>query len=399
MTALVPPGRKGWGFWLWVLAWIAVAAIAILIFRRDLLLTDWGGDLSIAHNALWGRDFVNVYTSGQLLLQDQLDILYDIPAYRAYQLELFDGGLKHHNYSYPPVTLLYTWLFALLPYWASLIVWLAGTGAFFVWAARPYLREAGLPAWVAVLAPASIVNAWAGHYGFLIGGLWLAAFHILPRRPALAGILIGCMIVKPHLAILAPIVLLYRREWRAFAAAALTMLGLIGLSILAFGVDLWTVYLTQTAMVQAAMVDDVGTFFIRMMPTIMPSLALAGVGGASALIVQIAVALGAIGLLLWRMPKDSKEAGLATATATFLVLPYAFNYDMTVAGLAGLLVLQRSRSGGSAAFTLAAAFAFLVPMSIMYFGLVDMPVGPPALIFQLLALLGLIAPPAAAGRK
>ena len=85
------------------------------------------------------------------------------------------------------------------------------------------------------------------------------------------------------------------------------------------------------------MVDDVGTLFIRMMPTIMPSLALAGVSAGLAAIVQVVVALGAIGLLLWRMPKDSGEAGLATATATFLVLPYAFNYDMTVAGLAGLL--------------------------------------------------------------
>ena len=397
MTANAPAeGRRS--YWLWAAAWFAAACIAILIFRRDLALTDWAGDLSIAHNALWGRDFVNVYTSGSLVLGDRLDILYDIQAYRAYQLELFEGGLKHHNYSYPPVTLLYTWLLALPPYPAALLLWLGGTGAFFVWAARPYLREAGLPAWVAILAPASIVNAWAGHYGFLIGGLWLAAFHVMPRRPVLAGILIGCMIVKPHLAILVPLVLLWRREWRAFASAAATAIALVGLSILLFGVDLWIVYLTRTAVVQAAMVDDVGTFFIRMMPTIMPSLALAGVGATVAAIVQVVVGLGAIGLLLWRMPKDSGEAGLAAATATFLVLPYAFNYDLTVAGLAGLLVLQRSRTGGSIAFSLAAAFAFLVPMSVMYFGLVDMPVGPPALIFQLLALLGLIAPPAAAKR-
>ena len=394
MTAGAPTGGPRRSWWLWAAAWFAAACIAVLIFKRDIALTDWSGDLSIAHNALWGRDFVNVYTSGKLVLQDKLDILYDIPAYRAYQLDLFEGGLKHHNYSYPPVTLLYTWLSALIPYWAALTLWLAGTGAFFVWTAKPYLRGAGLPAWVAILAPASIVNAWAGHYGFLIGGLWLAAFHYLPRRPVLSGILIGCMIVKPHLAILVPLVLLWRRDWIAFAAAAATVIALVGLSILFFGVDLWTIYLTQTAMVQAAMVDDVGTFFIRMMPTIMPSLALAGVGGTLAAIVQIVVALGAIGLLLWRMPKDSGEAGLAAATATFLVLPYAFNYDMTVAGLAGLLVLQRSRTGGSFAYTLAAAFAFLLPMSVMYFGLVDMPVGPPALIFQLLALLGLIAPPA-----
>ena len=127
--------------------------------------------------ALWGRDFVNVYSSGALALQGRLDILYDVEAYRAFQLGLFDGELQHHNYSYPPVSLLYTWLFALLPYPAAWVAWLALTGAPFASAARPLLRGVGLPGWVALLAPASIINLWAGHYGFLIGALWLFAWR------------------------------------------------------------------------------------------------------------------------------------------------------------------------------------------------------------------------------
>ncbi len=164
-----------------------------------------------------GRDFVNVYTSGALTLNHRLDILYDVDAYRAYQLGLFHQSLHDHNYSYPPVTLLYTWVFALLPYPLALVAWLGGTGALFVRAARPYLARAGLSAWLALIAPASIVNLWAGHYGFLVGALWLAAWHHLPRRPVLAGVLIGLMVVKPHLAVLAPLVLLRRGEWRAIA--------------------------------------------------------------------------------------------------------------------------------------------------------------------------------------
>lgn len=372
----------GWGAF-----WIFTALIGAMILLRDFFNT--GEGLSISGAALWGRDFVNVYSSGTLVLQGRLDLLYDVPAYRAFQIGLFEGELKYHNYSYPPVTLLYAWLFALLPYPVAWISWLAGTGALFVAAARPYLRGAGLPLWVAILAPASIVNIWAGHYGFLIGAFWLAAFRLLPTKPALAGILIGLMVVKPHLAVLAPFVLAWRREWVAFAAAGATAAALAAVSAAIFGADLWVTYLTETAMLQARMVDDVGAFFLTMMPTVMPSLAIAGIPTGMATAIQIVAALAALIILLARMPKDSGEAGLATATATFLVLPYAFAYDMTVAGLAGIILFRESL-GRSPAFALAAGAAAYVPMGVMYLTVLHLPIAPLLIGFQLLAMLGLL---------
>jgi alpha-1,2-mannosyltransferase len=372
----------------WRSAWIFVGFCALFLFARDLAATRFGSDFSIAGAALWGRDFVNVYTSGALVNAGRVDILYDVPAYQAYQLELFGASLNAHNYSYPPVTLLYTWLFALLPYPVALFVWLGGTGALFWRAARPYLGDVGLPAWVALIAPASLVNLWAGHYGFLIGALWLGAWSVLPRRPALAGVLIGLMVVKPHLAVLAPLVLLWRREWTAIAAAALTVVATVGLSLILFGPALWATYLTDTAIVQAAMVDDVGAFFLSMMPTLMPALAVLGVPVAVAGIVQALAAAAAVAALLKWLPSDSRKAGLAAATATFLVLPYAFSYDMTAAGLAGMILLRASITGRPRWFVAAAALAALVPMLILYLNLFYLPVGPLLIAFQLAALLG-----------
>ena len=328
----------------WRIFWALAGAMFAFVIARDVAQTRWS-DGSIAGVALWGRDFVNVWTSGALTLRHQLSILYDVDAYRAFQTGLLGDGVKWHNYSYPPVTLLYTWLFALLPYPAALAVWLGGTGAFFARAARPYMREASLPAWIALAAPACLMNLWTGHYGFLIGGLWLSAFHLLPRRPAAAGALIGLMVVKPHLALLLPLVLLARREYRAFAAAAATVVGLVALSVLLFGWQSWVTYLTGTARLQASMVGDVGTFFITMMPTLTPALATLGVPLAVAGAAQAVVALGAVALLLKRLPQDHHRAALATATATFLVLPYAFAYDMTVAGLGGLILFRDSLAG------------------------------------------------------
>ena len=374
----------------WQAFWIFTAAVAAMLFLRDLLNSRAG--LSISGDALWGRDFVNVYTSGALVLQGRLDILYDVGAYQRFQLGLFEAPLRFHNYSYPPVTLLYTWIFALLPYPVAWIGWLAGTGALFVRAARPYLRGVGLRAWLALAAPASVINLWAGHYGFLIGALWLFAWTLLPRRPVAAGVLIGLMVVKPHLAILAPIVLAWRREWKAFAAAAVTSLALIALSIALFAPELGTTYLTRTAMLQAGMVDDVGAFFLTMMPTVTPALAIVGFPTLVAGILQALIAIAAIFVLLRRMPAQSGEAGLATATATFLVLPYAFAYDMTVAGLAGLLLFRRALDEGSRGFALAAGVAAFTPIAVMYLNVLYLPLAPLLIGFQLLALLRILGP-------
>jgi hypothetical protein len=371
---------------LWTLAWGFALILVALLFAQDILSTHFTPWPSIRGAAIWGRDFANVYTSGNLLLEGRLELLYDLEAYSAYQQALFDGALRNHNYSYPPPTLLYTWAFALLPYPAALLSWLLLTGAAFAAAARPYLRDSGLPGWIALAAPATLLNVWAGHYGLLIGALWLGAFHLLPRRPILAGVLIGLMLVKPHLAILAPLILARRGEWTAIAAAAGTVAALVAFSALAFGPELWRTWLGVTVGVQTAMVDDVGTYFLTMMPTIVPAVSALGFPGAAAWTLQILAGAAAVAALLLHMPKSSRDAGLAGGVATFLVLPYAFNYDMTVPGLAALLMLARLRRdpGGGSSFVL--LLAFLLPLIVQTFGLLHLP-APALILAALLALL------------
>lgn len=370
----------------WTLAWIVALVFVAILFIQDIATTRFTPWPSIRGGmAIWGRDFANMYTAGNLLLEGRLDLLYDLKGYSAYQDALFDGGLRRHNYSYPPPTLLYIWGLALLPYWVALVSWLVLTGAAFAAAARPYLRDAGLPAWLALVAPATLLNVWAGHYGLLIGALWLGAFHLLPRRPVLAGMLIGLMLVKPHLAILAPLILARRGEWTAFAAAGATAAGLVAVSALAFGPDLWRTWLGVTVGVQAGMVDDVGSHFLTMMPTIVPAVSALGFPGAPAWTVQILAGGAAVAALLLRMPAESRDAGLAGGVATFLVVPYAFNYDMTVPGLAALLILARLCRDPDRRIPFGLVLIFLLPLTVQTFGLLHLPV-PALLLAALLAL-------------
>ncbi|HEX8444803.1 MAG TPA: glycosyltransferase family 87 protein [Allosphingosinicella sp.] len=370
------------------LGWIAALYLAMIFLGIDWSTALRNSDLSVAPSTVLGRDFANVFTGGHLILDGRLSAIYDLQAYQAYQVSLFDGAVSGHNYSYGPVSFLYVWLFGLLPYFLAYLLWTGLTGAAFLVAARPYLREAGLPAWLALLAPAALMNVWAGHYGFLIGALWLGAWHLLDSRPRTAGLLIGLMIVKPHLAILMPLLLIRRRAWTAFATAALTVAGLVALSLLLFGVQPWVNYLTKTIGLQAAMVDDVNQFFVSMMPTVAPPLFLAGLPAAIVWPVQIIAAIAAAAALLFFMPADPRRAGLAAACATFLVLPYAFTYDMTAVSIASLVLLQRARpDAGWALSPIGAVLAFVVPVATVALNQKGIPLAPLMIAYMLAALL------------
>jgi alpha-1,2-mannosyltransferase len=369
------------------LAWGLGLALSLFYFAADLGGALRLGTLSVSEGTLIGRDFVNVYSGGRLVLDGRFAVPYDVDAYSAFQLATFDGAVLQHNYSYSPVSFLYVWFFALFPYPLALALWTTLTGGAFLLAARPYLAQAGLPAWAALLVPAAAINVWAGHYGFFVGALWLGAWRLVDERPRTAGMLVGLMIVKPHLAILMPLLLARRGAWTAFASAALTVVAAIGVSALLFGLEPWARFVGETLGYQAAMVDDTGRFFVRMMPTLAPSLLLAGVPVALGWAVQIAVAAAAIAALWLRMPHDPLRAGLAGACATFLVLPYAFVYDMTVVGIAALLVLHRCEwVRQRPAYLAVAGIAFLLPVMTMFFNASGLPVAP-LFVAGLLAML------------
>lgn len=366
----------------WLFAFVLVLQFAQIDVRYALTHGSWQS----SPGTMLGRDFVNVFTAGHLLFDRGLSIIYDVEAYRSYQFALFDGRVIRHNYSYTPVSFFYVWLFALVPYGLSYVLWTGLTGAAFVLAARPYLRDAGLPAWLAVITPAALLNVWAGHYGFLFGALWLGAWSMLDSRPRLAGVLVGLLIVKPHLAILMPLLLAARGAWRPFVYAGLTVIALVVTSGLAFGWQLWVEYVTDTMFLQAAMVDRTEEFFLTMMPTAYPAFRLAGLVPAAAWLLQAACAIGAIGAMVRWMPRDPRLAGLAGATATFLVLPYAFNYDMTIVGVAAVMLLHRApdEAFGQRA---TAALVLVLPAAVVFTNHMALPIAPPLLLLLLGSLL------------
>ena len=184
-----------------------------------------------------------------------------------------------------------------------------------------------------------------------------------------------------------PLMLAARGAWLTFFAAMVTVVALIVSSGLLFGWQLWADYVSETILFQAAMVDQTEQFFLRMMPTAYPGVRLAGLVPAAAWLLQAACAVGAVGAVLRWMPRDPRLSGLAAAAATFLVLPYAFNYDMTIVGVAAVILLHRAPKDEPLT-RIVAALALLLPAVVVFTSALAMPIAP---ILLMLLLGGLLA--------
>ena len=355
-------------------------AVPIFLFTRDLLLQQSG---NVTGNAYWGRDFVIWWTGGQLVAEGRLDLIYDAEGFQNAAMSRF-GQLDWLGYPYPPVTWPIAALFGALPYFLAWALWHGLTGALFLFACRRWWKPHMGPLWLALLTPAAVFNIWAGHWGFLLSALFLLGFDSIARgRRVAAGIFFGCMLMKPHLAVLVPLVLLVRREWTAIASAALTVALLVAGSALLFGTQPWLDYFARMTAPQVSLISLQGVFLSLMSTSPVTAMLRIGLPSALAWAVQLLLALGSIGVVAWaaRDRGRLREAALLAASCTFLLLPYGFNYDLNVVMVAALFTATRPRMARP--FRLLAALGFLAPVM----GLVAAGLGLPGMPLMIAALV------------
>ncbi len=317
-----------------------IGGAAVLFF----VAVDWSLSRGGVINGLelWGRDFVNLWSGGKLIRARDFDTLYDPQAFSAYQRGLF-GPFGPHIFSYPPTSFPIADLFSRLPYAVALIAWLVITGWLFLRAARSWWPKDAGPYWLAVLTPAALVNIWIGHYGFLLGALFLAGWSQLDKRPLLGGALIGLMAIKPQLAVLIPLALVIRGNWRAIVSAAVTVCVFVAATGLAYGWQAWSDFLFKASNRQVSVIDAHGSFFGKMSAS--AATAILDLGGGWPLAIAAQSVLAVLGVALVaiaaRARVDMRQLGLLVATCTFLVLPYSLSYDLTVVMIAAWSILCR----------------------------------------------------------
>ena len=354
------------------LAWIFGGWLIVYMAVTDFMTMKNG---VIRGAELWGRDFINLWTGGKLINAGDYTTLYTQKAFVAFQQSLF-GPLDLHVYSYPPTGFPIASLFSLLPYPVALGAWLVGSGALFLWAMRPYWPNNGWPLWLALLTPAALVNIWAGHFGFFFGALFLLSFRWLDARPGLAGAIIGLFAIKPQLAVLIPLVLLLRGNWRAIGSAAVSTVSTVLLNGLIYGWSAWEAFLTRATGKQVSVIDAQGAFFGKMSASAATAVLDLGGGWTLALAAQAMLAMLGIALVVIAARRRIRidRLALLTATCTFLVLPYSINYDLVVVCIGAWVVMA---DYSNAPFDRAlATIGFVAPQVGLLLAIMGLPVMP-----------------------
>ena len=249
--------------------------------------------------------------------------------------EIYDSAIGPERvFPYPPHAALIFLPFGLLPRMAAMIAWNVACALFFCWAARPNCPK-GFPPILAILTPAAIICLTFGQTGLLLGALWLLAFR--GKWPAVA-----LMTFKPHLGILS---ILSIRSWADFAKIIGLVLAIVALTLILFGPQLWLSFIEHT-IDHGGRIGSVSRWqFIGVTPTF-------GFGVWGWLMFAVAGAL-----LL------AKNVNVFTAaTATFLIAPYGFHYDMPVVSLGFGILAYRHWHQMPIRHRIPVALGFLAPI-------------------------------------
>lgn len=304
--------------------------LGLMYLRSVWTLGSDGLSLSTARLPYW--DFSNLWAGGRLILDGHIDWLFDPETYRAWLRSVFSPALPGQEWSYPPALFFIAVPLGALPILPAYLVWTVGT----LYCLHRALRLLHLPVLLhgmALLAPAVWINVAFGQNGALTAALLIGGLALLPSRPLIAGALLGLLVIKPHLAILAPVAVLASRNWQAFFAAAATSLGLIILTGLAFGFAVWVDFWTVTMPLMSGIMEapypqsyhsHAATAFIvgRWL----------GLGLSASYAVQAAFTLMAvvISAVTWRpasaQPYERRVA--LTALLAIVATPYGYSYDM-----------------------------------------------------------------------
>ena len=329
-------------------------------------------------------DFVSFYAAGALADQGRAQDTYDVARHHAAEEAAREPGIEYEFFFYPPTFMLLCAPLARLPYMAAFLLFEVLTGLFWLRFATQ-AAGGGRAAMATLLAVSSVFwTLGIGQNSFLSAGLMALGTLLLQRRPAAAGAAFGALCFKPHLGLLIPVALLAGRHFRAFAAAAVTVVALIGLSALLFGVQAWTAYLHMLTHLPATVEGGVIQFRGHVDPY--GAARLAGIGTRTAGIIQITsavIATCAVGWLWWRRDPRPETRYAALAAGVLMVTPFALFYDLLMTAVAGAWLVRAARARGFLpGEKLVLALAFLVDLA-----------GFPAALRLHLAI-GVLVPPA-----
>jgi hypothetical protein len=329
------PVRRAFEIFAVLIAAAILVTLLVLLSRADGLVLRNG-------QPVFG-DFISFWSAGRATLDGHVDQLHDRQLIFSYH-QLAAPGVQYVAWwNSPPTFLLIVAPLALLPFPAAAIVFLIGSGAVYFIAARKLLPDARALIFAATL-PAAVFQLGTVQAGLLIAGVSGLALYWLDRRPLAAGVLVSALAIKPHLALLWPLLLALSGRWRAFAAAVVGTAAFTGLAALVFGPESFVRFFENLRDSQGIVSEQL--IMTPAYASLYGNLVDAGVPNAVALAAQIVSAVVALAFAGWifLQRSDASASGAALCAATLLISPYLFFYDFTLLAVgAALLGAPRDR--------------------------------------------------------
>lgn len=274
------------------------------------------------------RDFIAFWGAAKFAIAGKPALAYDPAILHKLQsaVAAFPDG-RHLPFPYMPGFLLLMLPFGFLQYPAAMVVWLSLTLAAYLMALTRLVPGTGLLSLAFVPA---FINCVVGQNGFLTAALFFAGIALLQSRPFVAGLLIGCLVIKPQFGILFPLALLAARQWRAIAGAAISSVSTTLAGLVAFGLSTFSAWLE--ALPYFADIAKNGTVGWIHLTSVYAAARQAGLGGGAALAVHGAVAAAGafMGWRVWRSGHDAATKAAVLACATALSSSYIFLYDQVI---------------------------------------------------------------------
>lgn len=311
-------------------------AAAILGLSALLLLATTARFAGLVSGRLVPTDFDIFYIAGRMVWRGEIGDVYYFARLGPLMASLFEG--QHFlPWTYPPPFDLVVGALALLPLPAAYLVFTATT----FWAYLAALRRLApndLVTTLIVFFPVLAITIRCGQNGFLTGALVAVACLSLRRGSAWAGVPLGLMVIKPHLAIAFGVLLLVQGRWAVMAVAAATAAAAAGLATVLLGPAVWVAFLDGVR--EARIFLEAGLYPLFRMVSPYAALRSFDLPAGLAGLAQVVSAVGALGAVVVAARRFTPTQALGvTALVTLLVSPYAYDYDMTIVAVGFALLL------------------------------------------------------------
>lgn len=302
-------------------AYLSLGLTLLAYVGRIVLNHDVDGGLS--------RDFLCFWSVSKLSLQGQAASAFD-PAVLAALQRSVGAGDTFYTWSYPPTFQLMILPLAFLSPLVSQVLWGAAGMCALAMALKRVLPQRDV---VLVVSSSSLflANLYLGQTGIWIATLYMigiASLSSSTRSIPWGAAAFGLAVIKPHMGIMIPVMLLLKRQWAAFwiATAAGTLLLLCSLFV--FGTDLWQQFFGAAGMTMELLGKS--GYKAHLLTSVFSALQSFGLpnGAAYALHGLFTLAIAVITIrTMMKCSNPSLAAALAT-TAGLLFFPYIYFYDL-----------------------------------------------------------------------